>query len=415
MNNSDPIYLDYHATTPCDPAVIEVVVPLLGIEFGNASSRQHVYGLRAAGEVNKAREEIAGFIHADPEEIVFTSGSTESINLAIKGVAELYIAKGKHIITAKTEHTAVLDCCKRLEEKGFEITCLQTDDRGAITEQQLQAAIRNDTILIALMWANNETGVIHPIEKFADIANRHNVVFFSDATQALGKIEIDAKNSGAGLLSFSAHKIYGPKGVGALYIRRKNPRVRLLPQIDGGGQEKGLRSGTLNVPGIAGFGKAVNVYKGNLSTERKNISELRDQLESALLKLPEVYINGDKVSRLPTVTNLCFRFTDGKLLMNEINKKLAVSSGSACSSANPEPSHVLLAMGLGLQSAAASIRFSLGRFTTRKDILSAIEIVKSAVEKVRTEQYPSFKSLCEQAVNEVEWHHPSVPAKLSLK
>lgn len=413
MNEYDPIYLDYHATTPCDPAVIDVIVPLLGEHFGNASSRQHVFGLQAAGEVKKAREEIAQFIHADPEEIVFTSGATESINLAIKGVAELYVSKGKHIITACTEHTAVLDCCKRLEEKGYEITYLPPDATGRIAAEQLESAIRKDTILIALMWANNETGWIHPVERFAAIANQHNVVFFSDATQALGKTAIDATASGAGLLSFSAHKIYGPKGVGALYIRRKNPRVKLLPQIDGGGQEKGIRSGTLNVPGIAGFGKAVHVYKNNQSAENKNISDLRDQLEYALLALPEVYINGSNDNRLPSVTNLCFRFTDGKILMNEINRKLAVASGSACSSAKPEPSHVLLAMGLGQQSAAASIRFSLGRFTTREEILEAIEIVKTAVVKVRAEQYPTFESLCNQAKNEADWNHPSIPVKLS--
>lgn len=413
MNNSDPIYLDYHATTPCDPAVIDVIVPLLGEHFGNASSRQHVFGLQAAGEVKKAREEIAQFIHADPEEIIFTSGATESINLAIKGVADVYVSKGKHIIASGTEHTAVLDCCKRLEEKGYEITYLLPDAKGEITAEQLQSAIRRDTILIALMWANNETGWIHPVEKFAAIANKNNIVFFSDATQALGKTEIDATASGAGLLSFSAHKIYGPKGIGALYVRRKNPRVKLLPQIDGGGHEKGLRSGTLNVPGIAGFGKAVNLFSRNQYAENLSIAKLRDKLETALLSLPEAYINGGKENRLPSVTNICFRFTNGSNLMNEINKKLAVASGSACSSAKPEPSHVLLAMGLGQQSAAASIRFSLGRFTTPEEILKAIEIVKTAVGKVRSEQYPSFESLREQAANEPDWKHPSVPVKLS--
>jgi len=407
MQDTEPIYLDYNSTTPCDPEVIRVMVPLLGTQFGNASSRQHIYGLRAAGYVKEAREQLAAFINASPEEIIFTSGATESVNLAIRGVAEIYSLKGKHIITAATEHSSVLDCCANLERQGYDITYLEPDNDGIIDPEHLVKAIRNDTILIAVMWANNETGVIQPMKTLSEIAAKKDVIFFSDATQALGKIEINAESSGIGLMSFSAHKIYGPKGTGALYLRRKNPRVKLSPQIYGGGQERGLRSGTLNVPGIAGMGTAIKLLRDLQQAEIERILSLRDRLETALISEDQVFVNGSVTSRLATVSNLCFRLTDGKKLLAEINKDLAVSSGAACSSASTEPSHVLLGMGLGKLAAEASIRFSLGRFTTSKDISKSIEIVKNALVKVRSEQYPDYKTLLEAQSDQEEWFHPA--------
>ncbi len=407
MDNTRPIYLDDHSTTPCDPEVVRVIVPLLGDMFGNASSRQHLYGLQAADFVKNARQQLASFINADPEEIIFTSGATESVNLAIKGVAEMYAFKGKHIITARSEHSSVLDCCESLQKKGYEITYLEPGAEGIISADQLESAIRKDTILIALMWANNETGVIQDMDSLVQIARGRDVIFFSDATQALGKLKINAQTAGAGLLSFSAHKIYGPKGVGALYIRRKDPRVKLVAQMDGGGQERGLRSGTLNVPGIAGFGEAIKRYRAIQQEENRRIGLLRNRLENALLEEDEVFINGSQRKRLVTVTNLCFRFTDGKKLLAEINQELAVSSGAACSSASTEPSHVLLGMGLGKSAAEASIRFSLGRFTTVEEITRSIEIVKNALKKVRTEQYPDYKSLLNAGSDQPDWFHPA--------
>jgi cysteine desulfurase len=402
----EPIYLDYNATTPCDPEVIEYMLPWFGKNFGNASSRQHTYGWKAAEVVKHSRESIASFIGCDPEEIFFTSGATESVNMIIKGVSETYNGKGRHIITAATEHAAVRDTCKSLSAKGFAVSFLEPDGSGIITTQKLQEAIRPDTILIALMWSNNETGVIQPVEEYTRIANDHDIVFFSDATQALGKIPVNLLKRGVGALAFSAHKIYGPKGVGAVYISRKNPRVKIAPLIEGGGQEKNLRSGTLNVPGIAGFGEAARLAKELMNEEAARIRLMRDRFEEVILQNEEVYVNGDAVNRLPGVSNLCFRFTDGAALLSALNKKLAVSAGSACSSASGEPSPVLLAMGLGRSSAYASIRFSLGRFTTAGEIENAIAIVNESLKIVRESSYPTFQSLRETMSSDESWAHP---------
>jgi cysteine desulfurase len=406
----EPIYLDYNATTPCDPAVIEYMLPWFGKNFGNASSRQHTYGWKASEVVKLSRESIAAFIGCDPEEIFFTSGATESVNMIIKGIAETYHNKGRHIITAATEHAAVRDTCKSLSAKGFEISFLEPDGSGIIDPKKLQEAIRPDTILIALMWANNETGVIQPIEEYITIANEHDIIFFSDATQALGKVPVNLAKRGIGALAFSAHKIYGPKGVGAVYISRKNPRVRIAPLIEGGGQEKNLRSGTLNVPGIAGLGEAVRLAKKLMTEEAERITQLRNKFEKAILQNEEVYVNGDTQNRLPGVSNLCFRFTDGAALLSAFNKNLAVSAGSACSSASGEPSPVLLAMGLGRSAAYASIRFSLGRFTTPGEIENAIAIVNDSLKMVRESAYPSFQSLCTNGSLQMEWAHPGAAA-----
>lgn len=404
----EPIYLDYNATTPCDPAVIEYMLPWFGKNFGNASSRQHTYGWKAAEVVKLSRERIASLIGCDPEEIFFTSGATESVNMIIKGVSETYHGKGRHIITAATEHAAVRDTCRSLSAKGFAISFLEPNGSGVIDPQNLQQAIRPDTVLIALMWANNETGVIQPVEEYMRIANENDIIFFSDATQAMGKIPVSMFNRGVGALAFSAHKIYGPKGVGAVYISRKNPRVKITPLIEGGGQEKNLRSGTLNVPGIAGFGEAARLAQSLIHEEAERITVLRDTFERAILQNEEVYVNGDKINRLPGVSNLCFRFTDGAALLSALNKKLAVSAGSACSSASGEPSPVLLAMGLGRSAAFASIRFSLGRFTTHGEIENTIAIVNESLKMVRESAYPSFQNLRDTASLEPEWAHPGV-------
>lgn len=397
-----PIYLDYHATTPVDPTVLETMLPWFSQHFGNASANYHSFGKQAAAAVQLARIQIADLINCIPEEIIFTSGATESINLAIKSIAERYTSKGKHIITAVTEHSAVLEVCKYLEYQGWEITRLPVDGEGKIDLNLLEKSIRKDTVLIALMYANNETGVIHPVRAIGEIAKANGIIFFSDATQAVGKIPVDVLEDHIDVLALSAHKFYGPKGVGALYIRRRNPRVSLLPQLHGGKQENGLRSGTLNVPSIVGLGKAAEIALQDLSFNANNCASLRNHLEQQLLLLPEIYVNGSTVDRLPTVSNICFRFTDGQMLLIALNKQLAVSSGAACSSATIEPSSVLLAMGLGTAAAHASIRFSLGKFTSSEDIDKAINCITNAVAETRS--IFSFEKM--QSNEDAEWFHP---------
>lgn len=368
-----PIYLDNNATTPIDAAVLDAMMPYLTNQFGNASSRSHSFGWAAEEAVNLAREQVAALTGADSSEIIFTSGATEAVNLAIKGVFEMYGDNGKHIITCATEHKAVLDTCRHLEKKGAEITILPVLQNGIIDTTAIKNAIRKDTVLITVMYANNETGVIQPIRDISAVAKENNILFFTDATQAVGKIPVNVIDDNIDLLCLSAHKIYGPKGVGALYVRRKNPRVRLSAQIDGGGHEKGLRSGTLNVPGIAALGKAAQLCHLQMQEEALRIKKLRDKLENALLNIGGITVNGDTEHRLPNVTNLSFNNIKGNQLLTAITKTIAVSSGSACTSANPEPSHVLKAMGVADESAKNSIRFGLGRFTTEEEINFAIE------------------------------------------
>ncbi len=378
-----PVYLDYHATTPCDPIVMEAMLPFFTQHFGNAASRTHVFGWKSAEAVLQAREQVAALIGSEPEEIVFTSGATESDNLALKGVFEMYPRKGNHIITCKTEHKAVLDTCNHVEKTGGEVTYLDVNADGLIDLAELEKSIRPTTILISIMYANNETGVVQPVKDISAIARKHNVIFFTDATQAAGKIPIDVNKDGIDLMALSAHKLYGPKGAGALYIRRKNPRIRVTAQMDGGGHERGARSGTLNVPGIVGFGKACQLSMEHLKADADRIIRLRDKLEKAILQTANSFLNGAGANRLPTVSNLSFKGIDGQVLLTVLNKKLAVSSGSACSSASMEPSHVLKAMGLSDEMAYASIRFSLGRFTTEAEIDFATEQVRNEVEVLR--------------------------------
>ena len=378
-----PVYLDYNATTPCDPRVVEVMLPYFTERFGNAASRSHSFGWVAEEAVDIAREQVARLIGAETKEVIFTSGATEATNLALKGVFETYTAKGNHIITTNIEHKAVLDTCKNLENKGAEITYLHVNAEGMIDLAELESAIKPTTILISIMYANNEIGVIQPIKKIGEIAKSREVIFFSDATQAVGKIPVDVILDGIDIMAFSAHKMYGPKGVGGLYVRRKNPRVKLQAQIDGGGQERGMRSGTLNVPGIAGFGKACEICMNEMEQDAGRLEILRNKLENALLQLEESYVNGNKEHRLPQVTNLSFRHVESQGLMMGFNKEIAVSSGSACTSASIEPSYVLKALGLDDEMAHSSLRFSLGRFTTAEEIDFVIRKVTESVNKLR--------------------------------
>jgi cysteine desulfurase len=380
-----PVYMDYHATTPCDPGVLEAMLPYFNQHFGNAASRGHSFGWHAAEAVQIAREEVATLLHADPTEIIFTSGATESINLAIKGVFEMMSVKGKHIITVTTEHRAVLDTCSHLEKMGAEVTYLSVQSDGLINTDLLQASVRPDTILIAVMYANNETGVIQPIRAIGKIAREHGIFFFTDATQAVGKIPVNVVADGIDLLACSAHKIYGPKGVGALYIRRKNPRVRLTAQLDGGGQERGFRSGTLNVPGIVGFGKAADICRNEMDQHLISIGRLRDKLEHAILLMRGTKLNGHSLNRLPTVSNISFAQGKGNRLLENLLKEIALSSGSACSSSTVEPSHVLKAMGLDDAAAQSAIRFSLGKYNTDEEVEFVIHRVRLALEGMSAE------------------------------
>jgi cysteine desulfurase len=386
-----PIYLDHNATTACDPRVVEAMIPYFSNNFGNAASRNHSFGWQAAEAVDYAREQVAKLIGADSTEIIFTSGATEAVNLALKGVFEMYAGKGNHFITCNIEHKAVLDTCGHIEKNGGEITYLKVKDNGLIDLTELEAAIRPTTILISIMYANNEIGTVMPIKEISVIAKKKAVLLFTDATQAVGKISVDVNKDGIDLMAFSAHKMYGPKGVGALYVRRKNPRVKLTAQIDGGGHERGMRSGTLNVPGIVGFGKACEICLNEMEEETARVSRLRDKLENALLKMEEVYVNGDKEHRLPHVTNISFRYAESESLMMGFNKEIAVSSGSACMSASLEPSYVLRALGLNDGLARSSLRFSLGRYTTKEEIDYAIEQVTNAVNKLRA-MSPQYES-----------------------
>ncbi|TGE06388.1 IscS subfamily cysteine desulfurase [Hymenobacter fodinae] len=397
-----PIYLDNNATTPLDPRVLEAMMPYLTEVFGNAASRNHPFGWAAEEAVDYAREQIAGLINCDPKEIIFTSGATESDNLGIKGVFEMYSQKGNHIITATTEHKAVLDTCKHIEKLGGRVTYLPVDAEGLISLADLEAAMTPETILVTIMYGNNETGTIQPIREIAAIAHKHGALFMTDGTQAVGKIPVDVIADGIDLMAFTAHKMYGPKGVGALYVRRKNPRVKVTAQMDGGGHERGMRSGTLNVPGIVGLGKACELCKQEMEADTQRLSAMRDRLERELLTLEESYVNGSREHRLPHVANISFKYVEGEGLMMGV-KDLAVSSGSACTSASLEPSYVLKALGLSDDLAHSSLRFGLSRFTTDEQIDYAINHVKEAVTKLR-EMSPLWEMFKEGIdLNSIEW------------
>jgi cysteine desulfurase len=400
-----PIYLDHNATTPCDPRVVDAMIPYFTNNFGNAASRNHPFGWAAEEAVDYAREQVAKLIGADPKEIIFTSGATEGDNLAIKGVYEMYASKGNHIITCNIEHKAVLDTCKHIEKEGGEVTYLKVKDNGLVDLAELEAAIKPTTILIAIMYANNEIGTINPMKEISAIAKKHGVLVFSDAVQAVGKIPVDVNKDGIDLMAFTAHKMYGPKGVGALYVRRKNPRVKVTAQMDGGGHERGMRSGTLNVPGIVGFGKACEICMNEMEEETKKVSKLRDKLQTELMKVEESYLNGDKDHKLPHVTNISFKYVEGEGLLMGFNKNIALSSGSACTSASLEPSYVLKALGLGDDLAHSSLRFGLGRFTTEEQIDYTVEQVTNTVNKLR-DMSPLWEMYKEGIdMNSIEWAH----------
>ena len=376
-----PVYLDYSATTPVDPRVAEKMIPYLTEFFGNAASRSHAFGWKAEEAVEEARGHVAALINADPKEIVWTSGATEGNNLAIKGAANFYKTKGKHIITQKTEHKAVLDTCRELERHGFEVTYLEVDSSGLISLEKLQAAIRPDTILVSIMMVNNEIGVIQPVWEIAEICKKKGVIYHCDAVQGGGRIEIDVQKLKVDLLTLTAHKMYGPKGIGALYVRRK-PRVRIEAQIHGGGHERGFRSGTLATHQIVGFGEAARLAKLEMATENERIRALRDRLMKGIQDIEEAYVNGDLKRRIPHNLNVSFNFVEGESLIMAV-KDLAVSSGSACTSASLEPSYVLRALGRSDELAHSSIRFTLGRFTTEEEIDYAAGLIKKKVAKLR--------------------------------
>ena len=398
-----PIYLDNHATTPLDPRVLEAMMPYLTEKFGNAASRNHSYGWEAEKAVEEARKKIAALIGGNPKEVVFTSGATESDNLALKGVAEMYAERGDHIITATTEHKAILDTCKKLEKRGFRVTYLPVRPDGLVDLDMLRAAITDRTILISVMYANNEIGVVQPIAEIGRIARERGVLFHSDAVQAIGKVPVNVDADSLDLVSISGHKIYGPKGVGALWVRRKNPRVQLTAQMDGGGHERGMRSGTLNVPGIVGLGEACALCAAELESESARLTALRDRLRAKLeTDLDEVYINGSMEHRLPGNLNMSFAFVEGESLLMGIND-VAVSSGSACTSATLEPSYVLKALGVGDDLAHTSIRFGIGRFNTGEEIDYVGNRVVEVVRKLR-ELSPLYEMSKEGVdLKKVEW------------
>lgn len=379
------IYLDNHATTPLDPLVLEAMMPYFTTQYGNASSLVHAPGRAAAQAVQTAREQIAELIGAsDPSTLVFTSGATEAINLALKGVFEQYQSKGKHFITCRTEHKAVLDTFEYLRKKGAEITFLEVDPQGRIDLSELRSLIRPDTVMLALMSANNETGVMHPLNEIAGIAEEQDVLFFCDATQSVGKVPIDVEHLGVDLLCMSAHKFYGPKGVGALYIRKRNKRIQLAPLLHGGGQENGLRAGTYSVPNIVGMGAAAAQAIQYIEEEGKRLQALRDHLEMGLMELSQTYVNGLGAPRLPHVSNISFRHIRASTLMTRL-PRICMSSGSACVSGSRDPSHVLLAMGHSPEDAFSTVRLSLGRFTTSDEIKEALEKIHLSVQGLRTE------------------------------
>ena len=398
-----PIYLDYQATTPVDPRVLDAMMPYFTDTFGNAASRSHSFGWAAEEAVDKARKQIASLMGASPKEIVFTSGSTEGINLALKGAADMYAQKGKHIITTLVEHKAVLDTCKHLEKEGYEVTYLKPDKKGRVTAEDVAAAMRDDTILVAVIWGNNEIGTLNPIREIGALCHEKGVLMFTDATQTIGKIPVDVQADNVDILCLSGHKIYGPKGAGALYVRRRNPRVRLVAQMDGGGHERGMRSGTLNVPGIVGLGAACELCEQDFEKDLAHSSALRERFETKIFeKLDHVHINGDPDNRLPHATNLSFAYVEGESLIMGF-KDLAVSSGSACTSASLEPSHVLRACDVGDELAHSSIRFSFGRNNTEEEVDFAANQVVEAVQHLR-ELSPLYEMVQEGIdLSTIEW------------
>ncbi|MBI1978354.1 MAG: IscS subfamily cysteine desulfurase [Candidatus Omnitrophica bacterium] len=388
-----PIYMDYQSTTPVDPRVLEAMLPYYREGFGNAASRNHAFGQQAHEAVEEARAQIARFINAsEPSEVIFTSGATESNNLALKGIAEMYRERGNHIVTSQIEHKSVLDSCRFLESKGFHVTYLPVNQEGLIHLKDLREAMTQKTILVSVMHANNEVGVLEPIEEVGKIAKEHNIFFHTDAVQSVGKVPFDVQAMEVDLASISAHKIYGPKGIGVLYLRKRNPRARLESIIHGGGHEGGLRSGTLNVPAIVGFGKACEIAAKEMNAESKKIFALREKLRSALLeRLGDIYVNGSLEQRIPGNLNVSFAFVEGESLLNEMSEEVAVSSGAACSSAALEPSYVLKALGVGEDRAHTSIRFGLGRFTTDEEVNYTIDRVVKVVKRLRAES-PIYQS-----------------------
>jgi cysteine desulfurase len=399
-----PIFMDNHSTTPMDPRVLEAMLPYFVEKFGNSASRNHAFGWEAEEAVENARKQIAHLIHADSKEIIFTSGATESDNLAIKGVVEMYHEKGDHIITSSTEHRAVLDTCKALESKrGVKVTYLPVDKAGMVSPEDVRNAITEKTILITIMMANNEIGTFNPVKAIGKVAKEKGILFHCDATQGVGKIPVDVQEMGIDLMSFSAHKLYGPKGIGALYVRKKAPRVRIAAQMDGGGHERGMRSGTLPVPLIVGFGKAVELCEQEMSTESQRLSAMRDRLQTGITsKLEEVYLNGHPTERLPNNLNLSFAYVEGESLLMGL-KEIALSSGSACTSATLEPSYVLRALGVGSDLAHSSIRFGLGRFNTEEEVDYVARRIIEVVTKLR-EMSPLYEMAKEGIdLKSVQW------------
>ncbi|MBI1819995.1 MAG: IscS subfamily cysteine desulfurase [Nitrospirae bacterium] len=403
MELKNPIFMDNHSTTPVDPAVLEAMLPYFTEKFGNAASRNHLFGWDAEKGVENGRSEVAALIHADPKEIIFTSGATESNNLALKGVVEMYREKGDHIIVSATEHRSVLDTARRLEKSGIKVTFVPVDSYGIVHPDEIRKAITDKTILISVMLVNNEIGTINPAAEIGKLAKEKGILFHCDATQGVGKIPVDVEEMKVDLMSFTAHKIYGPKGVGALYVRKKNPRVRLAPQMDGGGHERGMRSGTLNVPGIVGFGKACQICAEVMTEESARIKRMRDRLQDGIMgALDFVNLNGHPTLRIPNNLNLSFAYVEGESLLMGLNK-IALSSGSACTTATLEPSYVLRALGVGHDLAHSSIRFGVGRFNTDQEIDEVIKRTVEAVKRLR-EMSPLYEMALEGVdLSKVQW------------
>lgn len=403
MSLKFPIYMDYQATTPMDPRVLEAMTPYFTDTFGNAASRNHSYGWEAEKAVDKAREQIANVINADPREIIFTSGATESDNMALKGVAEMYKSKGNHIVTSSIEHKAIIDSAKRLETWGFDVTYIDPPDDGITSLKMVEDAIREDTILVSIMHANNEVGVVNPIGEIGKLCHDKGILFHTDATQGFGKVPIDVNEMCIDLLSATAHKVYGPKGIGMLYVRRRKPRVRLSAIIDGGGHERGMRSGTLNVSGIVGFGKAAELCAEEMESETIRLTNLREKFRATIFEsLEEVFVNGHETNRLPGNINISFPYVEGESLIMGLSD-VAVSSGSACTSASLEPSYVLKSMGKGDELAHSSIRYGFGRFSTEEEIDYVAEKTSSIVKRLR-EMSPLYEMVKEGVdLSKVEW------------